>query len=170
MSTPKEFGIVSRLTPEAIGVPGKRTFRVLAESGGDSAVLWLEKEQLSQIALTIRQLLIDLPENEGATEEPHIPPPAVLGVSLEFKVGRLALGYEEKSGLFFLEAHDVEAEEEEETALRFWVHRSQMEEFANEALKVCASGRPLCTLCGRPMDPAGHACVRSNGHQDASFL
>ena len=27
-----------------------------------------------------------------------------------------------------------------------------------------AGGRPVCPLCGLAMDPAGHACVRSNGH------
>ena len=36
--------------------------------------------------------------------------------------------------------------------------------FAEEALRVCAAGRPLCPLCGGPMDPNGHPCPRTNGH------
>ncbi|HEX5479005.1 MAG TPA: hypothetical protein VFY79_04730 [Dehalococcoidia bacterium] len=27
-----------------------------------------------------------------------------------------------------------------------------------------AGGRPVCPLCGLPMEPGGHACVRTNGH------
>ena len=46
-----EFTNLTRLTPEAIGEPGKRTFRVMADSGSSSATIWLEKEQLFQLAL-----------------------------------------------------------------------------------------------------------------------
>ena len=41
-----QFTEINRLEPESIGEPGKRTFRLLADSGTSSAILWLEKEQL----------------------------------------------------------------------------------------------------------------------------
>ena len=31
-------------------------------------------------------------------------------------------------------------------------------------LCLLAGGRPVCPLCGLPMEAEGHACVRSNGH------
>jgi len=30
--------------------------------------------------------------------------------------------------------------------------------------EVVAQGRPVCPLCGQPMDPDGHFCPRANGH------
>jgi uncharacterized repeat protein (TIGR03847 family) len=36
--------------------------------------------------------------------------------------------------------------------------------FVERALRVVASGRPPCPLCGRPLDPGGHICPRRNGY------
>jgi uncharacterized repeat protein (TIGR03847 family) len=36
--------------------------------------------------------------------------------------------------------------------------------FASGALEVVRAGRPPCPLCGEPLDPTGHFCVRRNGH------
>ncbi|MEX2081654.1 MAG: DUF3090 family protein, partial [Dehalococcoidia bacterium] len=30
--------------------------------------------------------------------------------------------------------------------------------------EVVAAGRPPCPLCTAPLDPAGHVCVKRNGH------
>ena len=48
----------------------------------------------------------------------------------------------------------VRVELEPEAALRF----------ASGALEVVRAGRPPCPLCGEPLDPIGHFCVRRNGH------
>ncbi|MBI4298755.1 MAG: DUF3090 family protein [Chloroflexi bacterium] len=168
MSPKSEFGIVSRLAPEALGVPGKRTFRVLLESPSGSAVLWLEKDQLLQLALAVRQISAEFQESERPSRKHPSRPPSKPAIFLEFKVGRLALGHDEKTDLFFVEAQDIEADREREATLRFRAYRSQMLAFAEEALKVCAAGRPQCPLCGGPMDPTGHVCVRTNGHRDVS--
>ena len=37
--------------------------------------------------------------------------------------------------------------------------------FALRAGRVVEAGRPSCPFCGGPMDPAGHLCVRANGHR-----
>lgn len=36
--------------------------------------------------------------------------------------------------------------------------------FASAALEVVRAGRPPCPLCGAPLEPIGHFCVRRNGH------
>jgi uncharacterized repeat protein (TIGR03847 family) len=36
--------------------------------------------------------------------------------------------------------------------------------FASGALEVVRAGRPPCPLCGAPLEPTGHFCVRRNGH------
>ena len=167
-----EFTQVTRLIPDAVGEPGKRTFRILVESASSSATIWLEKEQLFQLALAIQQLittLTDKSENPGPppdTEAPGL-------TNLDFKVGRLVLGHDGSNGLFLIDGHDLEDEEEDERSqalVRIWANKQQVTEFAEEALRVCASGRPLCPLCGRPIDPEGHKCARVNGHGNSAEL
>ena len=31
-------------------------------------------------------------------------------------------------------------------------------------LEVVSQGRPICALCGRPVNPEGHFCPKRNGH------
>ena len=52
-----ELSSLSHLRPEALGEPGQRTFRVMADGETGSAVVWLEKEQLFQLSLGIQQLM-----------------------------------------------------------------------------------------------------------------
>ena len=93
------------------------------------------------------------------------PPSAevVGGTSLDFKVGKVVLGHDGGSGLFLLDVHEAEADEEP-PMVRVWGERPQLSAFADDALKVCAAGRPLCPLCGGPINPDGHSCPRVNGH------
>lgn len=162
----REFKAISRLSVEAIGVPGQRTFRIVVESGGSSAALWLEKEQLFQLALAIRQLIL----TSSPKEDPSPQPEDIQGDELEFKVGKISLGQDTVTGKFVIEAYDAEADEDGRATLRIWATRSQTESLAEEAFKVCSAGRPLCLLCGGPIDPTGHICPRSNGHREPSDL
>jgi len=159
-----EFNSVTSLRAEAQGEPGRRTFRVLVESGADSAAIWLEKEQLFQLGLAMMQLLATIPETKvpagarGRGEEAGTP------TRLDFKVGKLVLGHDGASGMFVIDAHDVEGGDDSAATVRVWGDRSQVGTFAEEALQVCAAGRPICHLCGGPIDPAGHTCPRTNGY------
>ena len=159
-----EFSSVNELRPEAIGEPGQRTFRMLVDSESSSAVIWLEKEQLLQLALAVQQLLVAIPElrdSPGAAPTVREAP----GLThLDFKAGKLALGHDSGSGLFMIDSHDIESEDEDPPTVRFWLHRAQVETFAEESLRICAAGRPICPLCGGPIDPTGHMCPRVNGH------
>ena len=105
-----------------------------------------------------------------------------------FRVGQLGLGYDEDEDMVVIVAQsfapeldvdaDMEAEDDEwgETALddapdesetllaRFYATRNQMRTFSEHALQVVQAGRPDCPLCGRPIDPHGHFCPRTDGH------
>ena len=159
-----EFTNISKLQPEAIGEPGKRTFRISADSESSSANIWLEKEQLFQLALGIQQLLNTMPDDGGATRQGPTSREAPGLTNLDFKVGRLVLGHDASNGMFLIDAQDLEDEDEGEATVRLWANRQQMRDFAEGALRACASGRPLCPLCGRAIDPEGHECPRVNGH------
>ncbi len=161
-----EFTSISSITPEALGEPGKRTFRLLVEDAAGSAMLWMEKEQLFQLAMAITRLQAILPASgdddsapspsTGEGETPHY----------EFTVGKIVLGHEGNSDRFVIDAYDAGMEESEDDAptIRLWGVRGQLRTFAAEALKVCAAGRPICPLCSEPMDTTGHKCARVNGH------
>ena len=156
-----EFTQVSLLRAESFGEPGKRTFRIRVDSESSSASIWIEKEQLFQLALAIQQMVSALPEVREESDPPADREAPGL-TSLDFRVMKLVLGHDTSRGLFIIDAHD--SDDEERAAVRVWLYQSQLLAFSEEALEVCASGRPLCVLCGRPIDPDGHRCARVNGH------
>ena len=87
---------------------------------------------------------------------------------LDFKIIRLALKHDDASGMFLIEFNDADSVEGEDDTpdLRLWVNRYQADSLADQAMRICAAGRPLCNLCGAPVDPpeeGGHKCPRRNG-------
>ncbi len=167
-----DFTRIHRLEAVAVGEPGQRTFHILAESDSSRADVWLEKEQLFQLALAIHQMLDAVREGEDAAaassadEELEAPPLT----RVDFKAGRLGLRHDDSRGMFIVEAHDIESpritDEDAPADIALWAPRPRLERFAEQALEVCAAGRPLCPLCGAPMEPAergGHRCPRVNG-------
>jgi uncharacterized repeat protein (TIGR03847 family) len=61
---------------------------------------------------------------------------------------------------------DVEAEGQEgdRASGRLRLTRAQVGAFVERARALVEAGRPTCRLCGRPMNPGGHRCARTNGH------
>lgn len=160
-----EFNTITSLGVEAIGEPGERTFRILVRGAQGSATIWLEKDQLLQLALAVNQLITNLPNIKTTQMDSQEENPG--SAQLEFKAGRLILGYDASSGRFVIDAHDIEAGEKEPATVRLWNYPSQAKKFADEAMDICAAGRPLCSLCGGPIDKNGHRCPRTNGHRVA---
>ena len=162
-----DFGLVSAVKAEALGEPGQRRFRLLLEGPGGNACLWLEKNQLFQLSVIIRQMLATLSSpgsSEGITY-PGASQAEQVQSSMEFDVGNLSLGHDPDKELFLIEAHDREDDQDRQALLGFWASRSQLKDLADEAQAVCAAGRPLCPLCSAHMGPEAHICPRPNGHQ-----
>jgi uncharacterized repeat protein (TIGR03847 family) len=69
-------------------------------------------------------------------------------------------------------AAEASREEDEEGAAstgdrasgRVRLTRAQVAAFVGRAQSLVEAGRPTCRLCGRPMNPGGHRCARTNGH------
>ena len=157
-----EFTNVSRLQPEALGQPGGRTFRILVNSGSSGATIWLEKNQLLQMALELVAAAPELPDGGPSIDlTSREAPPAT---NMEFKLGKLVLGIEGTVMKFIIDVYEQDDEDSTDALLRIWGDKEQFMEFADSALKVVASGRPICPLCHQPMDPEGHKCARTNGH------
>ena len=68
--------------------------------------------------------------------------------------------YERIAELYDLEhdAFDDDAAEESEM-LRVRIPVGTARAFTLRTREVVEAGRPLCTLCGYPMDPDGHICT-----------
>ena len=158
-----EFPSVNNLRAEAMGEPGKRTFRVVADCDDGRVIIWLEKEQLLQLAVAVDQLLSNLSDEGSNTTTPRAGINAARG-SFEFKAGKLVLSYDDDIGKVAIDAHDLEFGGEGPPTVRMWSGKSQARAFVDEALSECAAGRPICPLCGKSVDLSGHRCPRSNGH------
>ena len=140
-----EFGPVQHLSAEAVGQPGQRRFRLRAISqAGSYAFVWMEKEQLSAIGEAIETTL----EHAGVET-------AASGLSLGLNEETRTIVIVGAEGATESEGEAISLEFEFDTARRL---RAQITE-------VVAAGRAPCPFCGAPIDPAGHVCPRSNGHQ-----
>ncbi|MFQ5933444.1 MAG: DUF3090 family protein [Dehalococcoidia bacterium] len=163
-----EFGLVSRLDAEAMGEPGKRTFRLLVDSPAGSAILWLEKEQLLELSLSIKRavgmLEAELAQAPPPGSAPVISEDSLGGEPVEFKVGKQAMEYDREAQVFRFWSHDVEDGEDSDAKLAFDATSDQVTRLSDDALSICAAGRPICPLCHQPINPEGHFCSRSNGH------
>jgi uncharacterized repeat protein (TIGR03847 family) len=166
-----DFGSALSIDAEAIGEPGQRRFRLLVLSGGASASVWMEKEQLAGIAAWIGSVFERL-EQERSSDEPDVEPmPFPEEADLDFRAVQLALGYVDDRDAFTIQAFDEAVESESQPpTFRCFLSRGQARYLAAKIGRVVAGGRPLCPLCDLPMDPSGHTCIRGNGHRPTRLL
>jgi uncharacterized repeat protein (TIGR03847 family) len=170
-----ELNPVSAITADAIGEPGQRVFYVQARQGTTTVTLEAEKEQVRALALGIHQFLEELTQRfPDRTELDQVSPYDLtlsLPVEPQFKVAQMGLGYDSDNDRVVIVAQPLLAEEGEgenesdaTPAARFWITRGQAKAMADHALEVVVQGRPICALCGRPINPEGHFCPKRNGH------
>ena len=161
------LGSLSSIEAKTIGEPGHRTFHLAMEAGPASCTVWLEKEQLFQLGVYLQDTVQSLSEEDRERpSQPREPEWSGEGASIDFKVAQLLLSHDGSTNSFYFLAYEGEDEEssDEGSSVSFWVTISQAETLAEEALSICAAGRPRCFLCGLPINPEGHVCPRSNGH------
>ncbi len=161
------LGSLSRIEAETFGEPGRRTFRLALESGAARSLVWLEKEQLFQLGASLKQAVQRQTESEReGGSVPSAPNWSGEEITIEFKASGLSGRHDQDTNSFYLQiqaGEDLESGEEP-PSVSFWITVDQAATLADESLRICASGRPPCFLCGFPIDPEGHACPRANGH------
>jgi len=160
-----DFGDLEEIDAESIGEPGHRTFRILVEHGEQTASLWLEKEQLQALGLLLEQQLARLTHGQEAAERQlltlasRFPPRA----TLDFKIGKLAVAYDERRRRFLFTAHTLEDVDEATPHFTGAATPAQIRALSAKIEEVVAAGRPRCPLCGAPIE-GKHVCPASNGH------
>jgi uncharacterized repeat protein (TIGR03847 family) len=167
-----ELKPVDRITADAVGEPGSRVFYLQARKGNRLVTVICEKDHVAGLATAIDQVLLSL-----ADEDPDavVAPDPVIeeGMDLEypldpvFRVGEVNLGFDQVSETLVIIAYELLPEEEDAppSVARFWASPAQMRAFSIHGQEVVAAGRPICAMCGQPIDPEGHFCPRRNGHR-----
>jgi uncharacterized repeat protein (TIGR03847 family) len=159
-----------RFTAGTVGPPGQRVFFLQADGGGQVVTLRLEKAQVAALAEYLAAVLADLPtpEPESLPADLELVEPVVA----EWVVGQIGVVFDEDRDRMVVQAEELlDADEEEPAAdpdrgvARFALTRAQVAAFVGRAADLVAAGRPPCELCGRPKDPAGHTCIKTNGHR-----
>ncbi|MDX1521402.1 MAG: DUF3090 family protein [Anaerolineae bacterium] len=170
-----DFNPVSRITIGTVGPPGQRMFLLQANQGVSMITLKVEKEQVRVLSTSIIELLEELdekyPRNFSKVDEP-LNADLMLQEPVEpaFAVGQIGLGYDQEQDLIVLVVQEMQFEEGDDPATaRFWGTRPQMKVLSEHALEVVEQGRPICPLCDSPMDPEGHFCPRTNGHDKTKW-
>ena len=174
-----------RFIAGSVGQPGDRTFYLQATSAGRVTSVVLEKFQVSLLAERIDELLDEVLRRTGdAVEIPETAPAALrddgpldLPLTEDFRVGAIALAWDSDGDRVVIEAQEESDAPVEPLSddipvdgpgvLRVRISPSAARAFAQRALKLVASGRPPCPLCGLPLDANGHVCPRQNGHRVA---
>lgn len=174
-----------RFVAGTVGEPGSRSFFLQARAGRRVTSVSLEKEQVALLAERLEELLDEIVRRTGgATAVPAAVPadlndnePLEQPILEEFRVGSLALAWDEPHGKIVIEAGAITEDEnpaeplsddqtaEAPDALRVRLTGGQARAFAARAQAVVSAGRPPCPLCELPLDPEGHVCPRQNGYR-----
>lgn len=173
------FDLPDRFTAGTVGEPGSRTFFLQARDGDRLVSVVLEKVQVAVLADRLSDLLDELGQRGIAPVEGEaVPDGAPLDEPLReaFRAGTLTLGWDGDDGVVLVEALAVRDEDDDDEeddplpddeegpdVLRVRLSPAAARTFVERAIRVVASGRPPCPLCGQPLDPMGHICPRRNG-------
>lgn len=159
-------------TADFVGTPGARTFYLQSRSGSGTHSFLIEKQQVAVLAEKLQEMLLMIdPEDTIKSAAPQRDPALGLDepVEPEWRIGTIGLLYDEGRELVVVALQeaggDEEEDDEDDSGFRFFLRKDQVRALILHALAAVGEGRPLCQLCGLPMDPEGHVCPASNGHR-----
>ena len=172
-----DLGAVDRITADAIGEPGMRTFYIQARASDELLTVIVEKEQVELLARSVLELLADLAVETPAPDADDELQTLEEPVDPRWRAGRLSIGFDHAEDQFLLEIDEYVPEQDEEDeqelegfapepeSISLWASREQMLALSRHGQAVVERGRPRCQFCGNPMDPEGHVCPATNGHR-----
>lgn len=180
-----ELGHVELLGADTIGQPGQRRFYLFARSWRGSTLMWMEKEQLNRLSLTLDRALAQLTEGQVLrTEAQAGSQPTRKGMpadfprtpEYDFRESHMTLTYDERDEMFTFTIAPLEilmdqgqeplALVREEEAVSFLFTHKQAQDLSSTINVLMTGGRPVCPLCQTPLDEGPHACVKQNGHHE----
>lgn len=173
----RTFTDVSRFTVGTVGQPGDRTFFLQIRSGNTVISTSIEKSQVAAISERLQYML-----KEIRLAHPLISRPILVRDSLplenpvldEFRVGSIAIFFDEEVEKIQIDLRELQLGEDEESEdesldeieiVRIFISPSQAKIFHDRAELVIAAGRQPCPFCALPINPEGHLCARANGYR-----
>lgn len=175
------FRTPDRFVAGTVGEPGDRAFYLQAVHQSRVVTVLLEKQQVQVLADRMGLLLDEVHRRFGTTVPPQDAAPTdtgplVMPVDAEFRVGTMGLGWDSDAGAVVVELLAVSESEVDESvvlddvedgpdAVRVFLTPLQARQFAARSERVVSAGRAPCPLCGEPLAPSGHVCVRTNGYR-----
>lgn len=160
MTVEIDFDPTDSIAVGAVGPPGQRTFYLQARSGPRTLTMVVEKAQVRALAERAVGLLADNEADQASDE-------LIQPVEPDWRAGQLGLGFDSDRKLVVLVAQQApegdDADPDRLATARLWLRPGQVLALSARGLKLVAAGRPLCLLCGLPLDPEGHLCPRKNG-------
>ena len=178
-TTVHEFAWPDRVVVGTIGLPGSRTFYLQVRSGSQLVSIALEKQQSALLAEKIDEILDELSTLDGNPFSVPASTPIELvdndqleTVEEQFRTGVMSLGWDPTTAQIVVEAYpiaEVEADDDGFLAddddddasevLRVRMPVGTARAFAKRTREVVGAGRPICVLCGQPIDADGHTCA-----------
>jgi uncharacterized repeat protein (TIGR03847 family) len=174
-----EFVWPDRVVIGTVGVPGARTFYLQVRTGTQIVSIALEKQQSALLAEKIDEILDQL----IAVEDNRFSVPTSTPIELvdndpleavqeQFRTGAMSLGWDPTTAQVVIEAYpvtDVDADsngepldqdsDEVPEMLLVRMPVGAARAFAKRTREVVDAGRPICPLCGYPIDASGHVCT-----------
>jgi uncharacterized repeat protein (TIGR03847 family) len=175
------FDPPERFVTGTVGEPGQRTFFLQAREGARVVSVALEKVQVAVLADRLGQLLEELERRgiaaeNGSSDVANDTSPLDEPLNEAFRAGALTLGWDGDAERVLIEARaesedgepvdpdeDDPEDEDGPDLLSVRLTADAARAFVERAVRVVASGRPPCPLCGQPLDATGHICPRRNG-------
>jgi uncharacterized repeat protein (TIGR03847 family) len=168
------FDAPDRFVPGTIGEPGNRTFFLQVRKGEAVISVALEKAQVAVLADRLNALLAGVDPDSGTAAGPRDDRPLDEPLVDQFRVGPMAIAWDEASDRVVIEAQPmndegdyVEASDDDADGpdlVRVRIERPQAREFIRRAAELVAAGRPTCPFCGEVLEPTGHFCAQSRAH------
>lgn len=172
-----EFAWPDRVVVGTIGVPGERTFYLQVRTGKQIVSVVLEKQQSAQLAEKIDEILDQLITLEGNPFSVPTSTPVELvdndqldSVEEQFRTGVMSLGWDPATLQVVMEAYPItEVDDNDESdgdndadapeMLRVRMPVGTARAFAKRTTEIVGAGRPICVICGQPIDADGHTCA-----------
>lgn len=178
-TTVHDFDWPDRVVVGTVGVPGQRTFYLQVRTGKQILSISMEKLQAAQLAEKIDEILDQLMTVDGNPF--HVPANTPLelvdnddldAVEEQFRAGVMSLGWDPTTSQVVIEAYPIEEVDEDEDGLledpddadasevlRVRMPVGTARAFAKRTREVVGAGRPICVICGEPIDADGHTCA-----------
>lgn len=168
------FDWPDRVIVGTVGRPGSRTFYLQARAGARLVSVALEKQQSAVLAEQIEQFLDELmADQRNPFSVPAATPPELVDndpleqpIDEQFRTGAISLGWDPSTAQIVIEAYpyteadnDTPDPVEPAEVLLVRIPVGTARAFAKRTREVVGAGRPICPLCGAPIDADGHVCT-----------